>query len=634
MAQGLIIVEVYRHSELFPIMSAEVTITSEETGATRELLTDENGHTRMVSLPAPPRQASLTPDSNQVPFYRYTVSVQAEGYVPVKVVGVQVFPGIESIVPVHMFPKERDGKVVALPASAAIVRGTDFFPEFTNDEVEEEILIVIPENAVMTDFPREQVGPPDVASEVLYAQAQLESAKSAPAFAMMPAEESGHSLEQTPGREAFVWWDSNRVIVDGGYQIHIPDSAVMHKEGRRHVGPDEHFGPDEPFAPGERLSWHSPAVCEDARPAFLQAAAIHEAGRVHQSVYVPEVITVHLGPPTSPARDVDVSFLDYIKNVASSEIFPTWPENALRANIHAQVGFALNRIFTEWYRRRGYAFDITNTTAYDQAFVEGRNIFENISQIVDEIFNVYPRREGRINPLFSAYCNGTTSTCEGLSQWGTVTLAEQGYSPLEILRHYYGNDVELAIATDIRSDEGSCPGYALMRGSEGDAVRSIQRQLIRISKNFPYIPNIPSSTGYFDMTTEAAVRAFQEIFDLHIDGVVGPATWYEIGRVYMAITGLGELNSEGLPLPGATAPYPGHNLEQGASGEDVRTLQRYLNDLSSVYGSLPAITIDGKFGPGTTDAVINFQRLFGMVPDGIVGREAWAMLMLVWNNSF
>lgn len=166
--------------------------------------------------------------------------------------------------------------------------------------------------------------------------------------------------------------------------------------------------------------------------------------------YIPESITVHLGPPDSSAANVTVSFPDYIKNVASSEIYPSWPENALRANIYAQISFALNRIYTEYYRSSGYSFDITNSTAVDQSFVNGRDIFENISQIVDEIFNEYLRRSGTVEPLFAQYCNGTTVTCEGLSQWGSVGSGQPGYTPYQILTYYFGDDIDIVRNTPVR----------------------------------------------------------------------------------------------------------------------------------------------------------------------------------------
>ena len=196
---------------------------------------------------------------------------------------------------------------------------------------------------------------------------------------------------------------------------------------------------------------------------------------------IPETITVHLGTPSSSAENVTVSFADYIKNVASSEIYPTWPENAIRANIYAQISYALNRVYTEWYRARGYDFDITNSTAYDQSFVKGRNIFENISEIVDEIFNDYIRRQGFVEPLFATYCDGVEVSCDGLSQWGSVTLAEEGVIPYDILRNYYGDDIDLVFDAPVVNVIESYPGTPLRVGSSGDDVRRIQNQLNRIS---------------------------------------------------------------------------------------------------------------------------------------------------------
>ena len=237
--------------------------------------------------------------------------------------------------------------------------------------------------------------------------------------------------------------------------------------------------------------------------------------------YVPQQITVHLGPPGTDAENVTVSFSDYVKNVASSEIYPTWDESALRANILAIVSFALNRVYTEFYRSRGYDFDITNSTAYDQYFVNGRSYFENVSALVDELFNDYLRRPGFVEPLAAKFCNGTTVTCEGLSQWGSENLAQQGYNSVEILRSYYG-DVEIVNNAPIRGIMSSYPGNPLRRGTTGPSVVTIQTSLNRISQSYPAIPKIPVVDGIFGARTENAVRKFQEIFNLTADGVVGP----------------------------------------------------------------------------------------------------------------
>ena len=237
-------------------------------------------------------------------------------------------------------------------------------------------------------------------------------------------------------------------------------------------------------------------------------------------ILIPDYITVHLGAPTSSARNVRVSFTDYIKNVASSEIYPTWPNASLRSNIYAQISFALNRVFTQWYRSRGFNFDITSSTSVDQSYVDGRDIFENISIIIDEIFNSFIRRPGRLEPLFAQFCNGTTSTCPGLSQWGTVTLANQGMTPLQILRHYYPNDVIISTSNNIAAITSSYPGSPLREGSTGEDVRLIQRYLNRIRVNYPLINQIANPNGVFADDTKKAVTTFQQIFNLTADGIV------------------------------------------------------------------------------------------------------------------
>ena len=348
--------------------------------------------------------------------------------------------------------------------------------------------------------------------------------------------------------------------------------------------------------------------------------------------YIPETITVHLGLPDQPAENVTVNFLDYIKNVASSEIYPTWPESAIRANIYAQISYALNRVYTEWYRSKGYDFDITNTTQYDQYFVKDREVFENISRIVDEIFNNYVVREGSVSPLFTAYCNGTTSRCDGLSQWGTVTLAEQGYTPLEILQFYYGDDIAIIKNAPIRPNVESYPGFPLKLGSSGNEVKTIQQQLNRIADAYPSIPKINDPDGIFGAQTEAAVKRFQNIFNLAQDGIVGKSTWYRIKNVYNGVKKLAELTAENLTFDEVEPIYPSL-LKEGMSGDYIKTLQYYLNIVAYFYPQIPNIDVDGYFGPKTKEAVIAFQEMFGLVPDGIVGRDTWKALSNAYKTS-
>ncbi len=337
--------------------------------------------------------------------------------------------------------------------------------------------------------------------------------------------------------------------------------------------------------------------------------------------YVPQRITVHLGAPSSYAANVTVSFSDYVKNVASSEIYPTWNISALRANIYAITSFALNRVYTEFYRSRGYDFDITADTAYDQAFVNGRAFFENVSRIVDQLFNDYLRRPGFVEPLAAQFCNGTTVTCDGLSQWGSQNLAAQGYSDVQILRSYYGS-VEIVANAPIRGYTSSYPGSALRRGSTGANVVVIQTELNRISQNYPAIPKLASVDGIFGSRTEACVRAFQEIFDLTADGIVGKATWYALVRLYVAVNRLSELRSQGQQFYAISWSYP-NALRNGSRGEQVRHLQYMLSVLAEYINEIPPIAIDGIFGSATEDAVTAAQRWFGLTETGVVDQATW-----------
>lgn len=338
--------------------------------------------------------------------------------------------------------------------------------------------------------------------------------------------------------------------------------------------------------------------------------------------YIPETITVHLGRPNdTSAANVTLPFLDYVMNVASSEIYPTWPENAIRANMYAQISFALNRVYTQYYRARGYPFDITNSTAFDQYFVEGREIFENIRQIAGEIFNDYLVRQGNVEPLFTAYCNGTTVTCDGLSQWGTVSLANQGLTPYEILQNYYGDDINIVRDAPVGSPGAATPVLPIQNGSVGNDVRTLQLRLNRISSNFPAIPKIVLTDGVFGEDTEASVREFQRIFDLTQDGIVGKSTWYTVQNIYNSVKRLSELDSEGLTIDEVTRQY--QLLRQGDSGVDVANFQYYLAYLSRFYQTIPEIPIDGIFGERTRQAVLAAQQTFGLPMDGIVGRQTW-----------
>ena len=349
--------------------------------------------------------------------------------------------------------------------------------------------------------------------------------------------------------------------------------------------------------------------------------------RVLSRVIIPKNITVHLGKPAASARNVTVSFRDYIANVASSEVYPTWPEQALRANIHCQISLALNRIYTEWYPSKGYTFNITNSTSYDQYYVHGRTVFDVMVRITDDIFNTYLRKTGTVNPYYSEYCDGKSVTCPGLKQWGTVTLANQGRNALQILKYYYGNDIEIIRTSNIQSIPQSYPGSPIRQGDSGTAVFTLQRQLNRITKDYPFL-GLLTVDGVFGARMAATVRAFQKQFNLTADGVVGRQTWYKISYIYVSVKDLAELTSEGEVSSGTLSDgtWGGTVLRTGSTGSAVEQLQFWLNTLAQYTSSIPSVTVDGVFGSGTAAAVRAFQRKYGLTVDGVVGQRTWTEL--------
>lgn len=336
--------------------------------------------------------------------------------------------------------------------------------------------------------------------------------------------------------------------------------------------------------------------------------------------YVPETITVHLGPADSDAPNVTVPFGDYVKNSVSSEVYPTWDESALRANILAIMSYALNRVYTEYYPSRGYDFDITNSTAADQAFTEGGGWFENVSRLTDDLLGSYIRRQGFVEPLAAKFCNGTTVTCDGLSQWGSERLARDGYNSVDILRYYYGDDIELVTNAPIRGIRESYPGTPLRLGSAGPFVTVVQAALNEVGQNYPAIPRLRVDSIY-GPETEAAVRVFQRIFGLSADGIVGRATWYQLNRAYVAVQRLAELRSEGQQNF-ALAQFP-EVLSLGSQGDYVRGLQYMLSVIASFIPNIPPVIQDGIYGTGTRDAVLAFQRYAGLNQNGVVGEDTW-----------
>ena len=338
-------------------------------------------------------------------------------------------------------------------------------------------------------------------------------------------------------------------------------------------------------------------------------------------VVIPDSITVHLGAPDQPAENVTVPFLDYIKNVASSEIYPTWPESALRANIYAITSIALNRVFTEWYRSQGYNFDITSDTRFDQAFVNNRGIFDNVSALVDEIFDSYIVRQGQIDPLYAQFCDGRVSQCPGLLQWGTVELAQEGYTPYEMLQYYYGANINIQTDTPVAAAFETYPGINLKPGDNNIYILLMQIYLNTIANNYPAITRIPNPTGTFDETTQAAVSQFQRVFNLPVTGIIDKATWYKIRRIYVAVTSLAGLTSQGVVLSEIPQYTPTPGPEEVVPR--VQAVQYFLNVLSAYYNGIPSVDINGVLDTRTRTAIMEFQRIFNLPITGLVDEQTW-----------
>ena len=507
-SKGYLTVRVSSYDNALPIEGAKIIVTDMDGNLIQNLFTDESGVSPQIALEAPPPETQVNPEITVKPYSDYIIYIIADGYLETIIKDVQIFGNSSSVLPVDL--------------------------------------------------------PPET------------------------SENSGTVIENDIGENAL-------------------------------IQPENY--PSEMFQ-------HQPR----------QNELVTISPRIHREVFIPTHITVHLGTPASNARNVTVTFVDYIKNVASSEIFPDWPYHSLRANIHAQISLTLNRVFTEWYRSQGYNFDITNSTRYDQAFYEGRNIFQSVSVIVDEIFNTYVVRPPGIEPFFTEYCDGIKANCPGMKQWGTVSLAEQGRNYLEILRYYYGQNIYIATTNNIRTPYESFPG-TLSPGSSGDNVKIIQAQLNRIRRNFPAIPAISPEDGTFGAQTTATVKKFQEVFGLPVTGVVNRATWYRISFIFSAVTKLAELGSEGHPpfpvQPPVTPnlpPFPGTLIRYGSRGNNVALMQNYLNAVGQRFPSIPQQTVDGIFGRSMQLAVTAFQRQFGLTQDGVIGPITWNRIVQERNN--
>lgn len=312
----------------------------------------------------------------------------------------------------------------------------------------------------------------------------------------------------------------------------------------------------------------------------------------------------------------------------------SWPEEALRANIIAQVSLALNRIWTEWYPSRGYSFNITGSPGYDQAYVNGRTVFAVMERLTAELFNTFVQRSGDAEPYFTEYCDGKTVTCPGMKQWGTVDRAREGMNALQILRYYYGNRVQLVTTDNIAAIPSSYPGSPLRRGSTGTNVRILQKQLSRIARDYPSFGK-PTVTGTFDEATENSVKKFQKQFSLTADGVVGRPTWNKVSFIYVSVKDLAELTSEGETAEGTQSAggWPGTVLRRGSTGSSVEQVQFWLSDLAQFDSSLVRVTVDGSYGAATERAVRTFQQKQSLTADGVVGQRTWNTLYAAWVDA-
>ena len=346
---------------------------------------------------------------------------------------------------------------------------------------------------------------------------------------------------------------------------------------------------------------------------------------------VPNNITVHLGAPDEAARNITVPFTSYISNVAASELYPTWPINALTANIYAIISFAMNRIYNEWYRSKGYNFDITSSSIYDQAYTLNGPTYENIDDIVDNIFNNYVVKGNQVQPYFTTYCDGRVKTCNGLSQWGSVSLANQGKNVLEILKNYYGNDISIKYDAPVGDTGEGYPGYEVGLGSFGNPVLLIQRDLRRIRQNYPAIPDIATTQGIYDQSTVDAVKKFQQIFSIPITGVVDKATWYKIKYVYNSVKKLGDLYSEGLTPDEVTFLYE-DELNYGDTGLDVQYIHYYLDAIAFLDKDIPRLQTNAIYNNNTITMVKAFQAKYKLQVTGVFTYNDFKVLKEAYNN--
>ena len=350
------------------------------------------------------------------------------------------------------------------------------------------------------------------------------------------------------------------------------------------------------------------------------------------SPIIPTFIVVHLGAPDEAAKNISVPFVEYIKNVASGEIYPNWPIDSIKANVLAIISFSLNRIYNEWYRSLGYNFDITSSSQYDQSFGESRQFFEKISLVVDELFNDYIVKDGQIQPLFAQYCDGRISKCNGLSQWGTVSDANSGLGPINILKKYYGNNINIIYNASVEDNILSYPGFDVELGTSGNFIKTLKIQLNRIGQNYPAIPVIKNDSVYFTVDMVDAVKKFQEIFNLKVTGVVDKSTWYKIKYIYNAVKKISDIYSEGISIDEASLVFS-KKLKLGDSGRFVRAVNYYLNTIAYFDDDIPYLELSGDdYTEDTQEMVIAFQNKYNLLADGVVDQETWRVLRKIYKE--
>lgn len=349
-------------------------------------------------------------------------------------------------------------------------------------------------------------------------------------------------------------------------------------------------------------------------------------------IIIPTTIIVHLGKPDEPSENLTIDFKEYLKNVCSSEIYPTWSNECLKANAYAQSSLVLNRIYTQWYPSRGYDFDITNSTSYDQAFVKDRNIFTNISDIIDEIFTYYLILPYHLEPFFAQYCDGRKANCEGMKQWGSEDLANRGYNAIQILRYYYGEVISLNHSNQIIPIPNTIPKPALTLGDNDPKVFTIQEFLNGINVNYPNIPLIYPSSTYFDEATLNSVLAFQNTFNLTADGIVGQNTWYQISYIFCAVRRLAQLTSLGRLQGYFSGLWVGKILRKGDRNMQVFQLQYFLSIIALYNPNIPNVSIDSSFGNNLEASVIAFQNEYGLISDGLVGETTWNTIYAIYST--